>query len=151
MTAPTVRSPDETGNIMVLSIVLSAVCIALVLTLGTITSIHVERQRLRTLTEAAALHASTAIDEHHYYLSNGLEVVLTDDTVNIAVSDFLSSVPSHQFDQLNQVAVVPPTGTVDGQAARVTLSAYVKPGYIPWSVTSFDGFRITVSATAEAD
>ena len=59
------------GNTLVLSIVLCAVAIALVLTLATVTQMHIERKRLLALADAAAIHAASAIDEPAYFAEPG--------------------------------------------------------------------------------
>lgn len=140
---------EEQGNITVLSAVLAAVTIALVLTFGTITSIHLERQRLKTLTEAAALYAATAIDERLYYTKAQEPIILSPSSVEVGVQEFLEMVPPQQFDRLSHVEVTQAT-PVDDQTVQVTLSAYVTPAYLPWSITNFNGFHIQVSASAVA-
>ena len=144
-------SSPEAGNTLVLSIVLSAVAIALVLTLATVTQMHIERKRLLALADAAAIHAASAIDEPAYFAEPGSEVPLSDATVNAAVEDFLSHLGPGQRSRLRGLSVGSPTNAVNQETAQVTLSAYIRPGYIPWALTGFEGFRIEVTSAARAD
>lgn len=141
----------EAGNTILLSVILSAVAIALVLTFGSITQMHIERKRLLALADAAALHAASALDEDHYYTTPGADLHLTDASVHAAVEDFLVRTPAAQHNRLHALQIDSPTAAIDGDTAQVTLSAFIRPTYIPWSVTPFEGFRIQVSTTARAD
>ena len=154
MPPPPMRQPEptgENGNTLIISIVLAAVAIALVLTFATITQIHIERKRLLALTDAAALHAASAIDEAAYYSTPGANVPLTDASVHESVVDFLTRTPAGQRSRLHGLRLGAPTSAVGGETAQVTLSAFVRPGYIPWSVVPFEGFRLEVTSAARAD
>lgn len=148
---PRPQSDPEAGNTLLLSVILTAVAIALVLTFASITQMHIERKRLLALADAAALHAASALDEEAYYTTPGADLILTDTTVHSAVETFLSDVPSSQHDRLHRLMIVSPTGAIGGDTAEVTLSAFIRPTYIPWSVTPFEGFRIQVNTTARAE
>lgn len=144
--------PDpEAGNTILLSVILSAVAIALVLTFASITQMHIERKRLFALADAAALHAASALDEDHYYTTPGADLQLTDTSVRSAVEDFLTRTPSVQHNRLHSLQISSPTSAIDGDTAQVTLSAFIRPTYIPWSVTPFEGLRIQVSTTARVE
>lgn len=142
--------PEE-GNTLILSIVLSAVAIALVLTLGAITQIHIERKQLLALTDTAALHAASAIDEQVYYSRPGADIPLTDASVRRGVEEFIGNMPTPHRERFHSLQVADPTGAAGPTTAEVTLGAYVRPGYIPWTVAPFEGFYIytTSSATTE--
>lgn len=141
----------EEGNTLILSIVLSAVAIALVLTFGTITQMQIERKRLLALTDAAALYAATALDESAYFTEPGAEIVLTDATVRGAVHEYVAQLPLAQRGRFEGLALSTPTAARDAHTAEVTMSAFVRPGFIPWSITPFEGFRIEVTSAARAD
>src|SRR5690625_1163306 len=143
--------PPEAGNTLVLSIVLAAVAIALVFTLATVTQMHIERKRLLALADAAAIHAAAAIDEPAYFAEPGSHVPLSDSTVRAAVDDFLSHLAPGQRSRLHGLSVSSPTNAINQETAQVTLSAYIRPGYIPWAITAFEGFRIEVTSAARAD
>lgn len=143
-------SPEE-GNTLVLSIVLSAVAIALVFTLATVTQMHIDRKRLLALADAAAVDAASAIDEPAYFAEPGAQVPLSDATVHAAVNGFVARLPPGQRTRLRGLTVGSPTGAINEETAQVTLSAYIRPGYIPWALTGFEGFRIEVTSAARAD
>lgn len=141
----------ERGNTLILSIALSAIAIALVLTFATITQIHLERKRLFALTDSAALYAASAIDEWHYYTDPAAIVPLTDRSVRSGVASYLGQIPGSQSSRFHGLTVASPTGSVHGRIAQVTLAAYVQPGYIPWGIIPFDGFYIETTSTAHAN
>ena len=141
----------EAGNTLILSIVLCAVAVALVFTFATITQMQIERKRLLALTDAAALHAASAIDESQYFATPGADIPLTDTSVRHAVEDFLTRLPAGQHSRLHRLQLDSPTSAIGGETAQVTLSALVRPGYIPWSVVPSEGFRLEVTSAARAD
>lgn len=149
-TQPRACSREE-GNTLVLSIVLSAVAIALVLTLATITQMHIERKRLLALADTAAIHAAGAIDEAAYFAQPGSQVPLTNESVQQATHSFLTRMPEGQRSRFHGLSVASPTSAVDGETAQVTLSAHIRPGYIPWAITGVDGIRVEVTSAARAD
>lgn len=147
MVLPRVPS-DEHGNTLILSITLSAVAIALVLTFAAITQIHIERKRLLSLTDTAVLHAAGVFDEGHYYAGNTSEVPLTDSSVKAGVEEYLSLVPHQHYAKFHELTITDPTGVTPEGSAQVTLRAFIRPGYIPWGVIGLEGFRIETTAQA---
>lgn len=136
---------------MVLSIVLSAVAIAVVLTFATITQMHIDRKRLLALTDSAAIHAASALDEDRYFSEAGATVYLTDHTVRAAAAEFLTRVPPGQRARLHGVQVSSPTGALGDSTAQVTMAAQIRPGYIPWAVLPVQGISVEVTSAARAD
>ncbi len=152
MTAHLTKTHDaERGNTLILSIALSAIAIALVLTFATITQIQIERKRLLALTDMAALYAATEIDEERYYSDPSVGVPLSDESVRLGVDTYLERLPASQASRFHQLSVTAPTRALNGNTAQVTLTAYVRPGYIPWGVIPFDGFFIETTSSARAD
>src|SRR5690625_2847058 len=120
----------EAGNTLVLSIVLSAVAIALVLTLATVTQMHIERKRLLALADAAAIHAASAIDEPAYFAEPGSEVPLSDSTVRAAVDDFLTHLGPGQRSRLRGLSVGSPTNAVNQERSEEHTSELQSRGHL---------------------
>jgi|SRR5690625_4783899 len=144
------RGGEEEGNATILSIVLAAVAIALVLTFAAITELHIDRKRLLALADAAALHAASAIDEEAYFASPGADVPVSPATVSAAAAGFIERLPPAQRARFHDLALSSATA-VDSRTAQVTLSALIRPSYIPWAATPSGGLRLEVTAAARAE
>lgn len=149
------RAGREAGQIMLLSIVFSALALLLVTAVVSATSVHLERTRLLILADDLALDAADAIDLDAFYGGRadaprtGAVVPLTDVGVRQAVETYLVAHP--------EVAVglegirVGEAVTPDGRTARVTLTAVARPVLISWVTAPWSGgipLRATSSARA---
>lgn len=130
----------ERGSTLPLTIFYAVLALILVLLVTAATALYLERKRLLTLADGAALVGAEAF-------------ALTDSTdhrpqlrsrdVAAAVSGYLGSAPS-DFDGLAVEAADSP----DGVSARVTLSSYWRPPVLTVFVP--EGMRIEVTATARS-
>lgn len=145
---------DDEGHVTLLSIGYAVVALALVLTVVTATSVHLERKRLLALADGAALAAASALDEPTYFARqaagapDAAAVVLSDASVHAAVTEHLAAAPSSA--RLADVQVVE-ASTPDGRTAHVRLRALARPPLLttvtaPWS----DGVRLEVATSARA-
>ncbi|WP_233548807.1 pilus assembly protein TadG-related protein [Clavibacter lycopersici] len=140
------------GSILPLVIASCALGIAVILMVSAASSLYLERVRLFSLADAAALAgaesfdvdgggpASIAVDD-----DDGLALPpLTDAGVAATVSSFLADEPTAGIHDLH----VDGASTPDGRSARVTLSAT----WIPPVASLFapDGVRIDVTSTARS-
>lgn len=137
---------------MLLSIVYGLITLALVLVIISVSALYIERKRLLALADALAADAADAADVEVWYETAGADgLVLTDASVQGAVTDYLAVAPGALTDRFNEFAVAAPTGSPDGQIAEVTLSARVRPPLVPWVLTPWrDGFVIEVTAQGRA-
>lgn len=135
---------------MVLSIALGVVILALVMVLGSLAAIHLERKRLLDLADALAADAADALDEDVYFTNPGTDVTLSDASVARSVADFLAAAPRSLVDEFDDLRVVSAT-TPDARIARVHLSARARPALIPWVLVPWsDGFTIEAVSSAQA-
>lgn len=114
---------------------LAALCLALVLVVVSATSLYLERKRLLTLADTAALSAAEAFDLDAAVGGPSL----TDEAVASAVGRHLGAAPE-DFDGLR----VEDARAVDATSATVTLSAVWRPPVV--SVFVPEGIRISVTA-----
>ena len=135
---------------MLLSIVLGVVLLALVMVLGSIASIHLERKQLLDLADALAADAADALDTGVYFADPGTEVALSDASVADSVRTFLETAPESLTGTFEGLRVVSAT-TPDGATARVHVSARARPVLIPWVLVPWsEGFTIEAVSHARA-
>jgi hypothetical protein len=131
-----VHRPDD-GQILPLLAGFVVIVLLLVLVVADITALHLQREELHALADAAALDAADALDQETFYetgaggeTGTGNEtggdkrpVPLSDTTVQNSVRDFLRA---HEDDRQNQDRLIPemglPTGAPDEFTAEVTLT-----------------------------
>lgn len=133
---------------LVLSLVFTSIALALVVVVVAVTSVHLERKRLLTLADGAALHAASVVDEAEFYGGGDTREApaLTRASVEAAASDYLSRSP--EAAKLQDLAMVQ-ASTPDGETAAVTLVAVVRPALVGWLVDLVDdGIAITASSSA---
>lgn len=120
-------------------------------------AVHLQRNRLVSLADAAALDAADALDAERFYRSgagsaadDGAGVVpLSDSTVRESVVSFL--VAAQAAGRFEDLTVADPTGSPDGLTVEVTLTARVRlpvPTFVvaAWS----DGIPLAVTSRARA-
>lgn len=147
----------DTGQVMPLILVYLLVVFLMVTVAADAAAVHLQRNRLVSLADAAALDAADALDTELFYrigagtggaVRSGV-VPVSDDTVRDSVDAFLlASPPAGRFEGLT---VTDPTGSPDGRAVQVTLSARARLPILsvvvaPWS----DGIPLTVTSRARA-
>lgn len=139
------RADDERGSTLPLIIFYGILSLALLLLVVAATSLYLERKRLFTLADGAALVGAESfrLDDVHA-TAHGFRPVLDTAAVSAAVSGYLASAPDAGFDAL----AVDRAETVDGHSATVSLSAFWHPPVVSPLVP--EGFRIDVTAVARA-
>jgi hypothetical protein len=145
-------APSDEGSILPLVIASCALGLAVILMVSAASSLYLERVRLFSLADAAALAGAESFDVDGdggpvAPVADGDGVALpplTDAGVAAAASGFLADEPTDGLHGLHLDRAVTP----DGRSARVTLSAT----WIPPVASLFapDGVRIDVTSTARS-
>lgn len=133
---------DDTGSTLPLIMFYASLSLILILLVTAATALYLERKRLFTLADGAALVGAESFDLDTVNPSDGSPLLQTAD-VAAAVDGYLASASS-EFEGLG----VERADTPDGRSARVTLSAYWRPPVLTVFVP--DGLRIEVTSTARA-
>ena len=136
---------DETGSTLILTIFYSFLALVLIFLVVAATSLYLERKRLFTLADGAALVGAEAFELADVTVDDGRpSVTLKSEDVAEAVAEYLARVPEPGFESF----AVESAHTVDGRSATVTLSAYWRPPVVSLLVP--DGIRIEVTALARS-
>lgn len=136
---------DDDGSILPLTIFYSFFCLILVLLVVSASSLYLERKRLFTLADGAALAGAESFAlEELAPTATGLRPTLRSGAVRSAVDDYLRSTPDGRFDGL----FIEDASSADGLSARVTLSAFWRPPLLTLLVP--DGLRIEVTAVGRS-
>ena len=136
---------DDEGSTLPLTIFYGFLSLVLVLLVVAATSLYLERKRLFTLADGAAL-----VGAESFSLADvrstvaGFRPELRSREVAEAVESYLASAPHDGFTAL----AVERAETVDGRSATVALSAYWRPPVVTLLVP--EGFRIEVTAVARS-
>ena len=145
----------DDGQILPLVIAYVLIAFALVIVAVDITAVHLQRQRLFSLADAAALDAADALDRSRFY-SDGAQigpgdaaVPLTDQTVRSSAERYL--VVAAPLTRVERVAVDRPTGSPDGVTAEVTLVGRATLPLFSFAVARWsDGVPLRATARARA-
>jgi hypothetical protein len=136
---------EEGGSTLPLMVFYGFLSLVLVMLVVAATSLYLERKRLFTLADGAALVGAEAFDLDRVSLAGrGPRPVLETPDVAAAVRDYLASVPTGDLESLS----VERAETPDGRSATVALSAYWRPPMLSMLVP--EGFRIDVTAVARS-
>lgn len=139
------RLRDDDGSTLPLVAGFGALALALVLVVAAASSLYLERKRLFTLADGAALVGAEAFELADVAVIAGRPAVELDPAdVHRDVTTFLADHPHRGFEGL----VLEHATTPDGDSARVTLSAIWRPPVV--TVFFPDGVRIEATATARA-
>lgn len=139
------RWRDEEGSTLPLVAGFGALALALVLVAAAASSLYLERKRLFTLADGAALVGAEAFDLADVVVTDGRPGVVLDPVdVHRDVTAFLDEHPHRGFEGL----VLEQATTPDGDSARVTLSAVWRPPVV--TVFFPEGLRLEATATARA-
>lgn len=138
------RLRDDDGSTLPLTIFYGALSLALILLVVSATSLYLERKRLFTLADGAALVGAEAFDLADVRATDaGFRPTLQSVDVAAAVTTYVAEHPAH-FDDLAVVEAQ----TADGRSATVTLEATWHPPVLSLLVPS--GLRIEVTAVARS-
>ncbi len=139
------RIYDDQGSMLPLTIFFSFFCLVLVLLVASATTLYLERKRLFTLADGAALVGAEAFELRDVEVtSSGPRVALRSADVAVAVQRYLESTETASFESLQLESA----GTVDGRSASVQLSSYWRPPVLSLLVP--EGIRLEVTAVARS-
>ncbi|MGZ0213204.1 MAG: Tad domain-containing protein [Actinomycetales bacterium] len=135
----------EDGSALLLTIFYGFLSLVLIFLVVAATSLYLERKRLFTLADGAALVGaeSYALDDV-VLTARGFRPTLTPQKVASAVQDYLAAAPVSDFEGLR----IEEATTVDSSSASVSLSAQWRPPLVSLLVP--EGVRIEVSASARS-
>jgi hypothetical protein len=140
---------DDSGSTLPLVIFYGFLGLALVLIVSAAASLYLERKRLFTLADGAALVGAEAFELSAVDVAAAgprptIRADLRPDQVRAAVGSYLAGTPSNEFEGL----VVRRATTVDGASATVTLSAIWHPPVVTVFVP--EGLRVEATAVARS-
>lgn len=141
MTPPSAR--DDTGSILPLVAFATAFALTLILLVVAATSLYLERKRLLTLADGAALVGAEAFDLGDVDAA-GTELVLELDDARVATAVEQYVAAADDFEALR----IERAESVDGRSATVALSARWRPPVLTLFVP--EGIRIDVEASARS-
>jgi hypothetical protein len=135
--------PRDDGSILPLILVYGMLGLALALVVASATSLYLERKRLFTLADGAALVGAESFTlEHVVVTSHGPRVDLTPAEVHAAVAGYLAGNPIGHFEALH----LDEATTFDARSAQVTVSSIWRPPVVSLFVP--DGLRIDATAVS---
>jgi hypothetical protein len=139
------RRSSEEGSTLLLTIFFSALALVIILVVVAATSLYLERKRLYTLADGAALAGAEAYDLDAVKASGGeLRPTLEREDVRKAVTDYVGDVSTDEFRGL----IVERATTDDGRSASVELSAWWSPPVVSLFVPK--AIRIEVTSVARS-
>lgn len=145
MTRMLTRARDEEGSTLLLAIFYGALSLLLILMVTAATSLYLERKRLYSLADAAALVGAEAFELSSVSLDSGEPTLtLRSPAVRASVTDFLEKNPVGSFDALR----LEDAASLDGKSASVTVSSAWRPPVFALFVP--DGVRLEVTAVARS-
>ena len=140
------RLNSDEGSTLLLTIFYAALALLVVLVVVAASSLYLERTRLFTLADGAALEAAESFSLDDVELVNSTVVPRLDPAaVDVAVDRYLADTPSAA--EFPDLAVIEAT-TVDGRSATVTLSASWRPAVLSLIVPN--GFPVEVTSVARS-
>ncbi|PJJ71405.1 putative Flp pilus-assembly TadE/G-like protein [Diaminobutyricimonas aerilata] len=136
---------DESGSILPLTIFFGALSLALIVVVVAATSLYLERKRLYTVADGAALAGAEAFDLDAVTVTpEGPRAELRPRDVAAAVDDYLADAGTGRLDEV----VVERATTTDGRSATVELSASWRPPVL--TLVLPEGIRLEVTAVARS-
>ncbi len=119
--------------------------LVLILMVVAATSLYLERKRLFTLADGAALVAAEAFELDNVELTaDGPRATLDSADVAAAAAEYLELAPTSGFESLT----LERAETVDGRSATIVLSSYWRPPLLTALIP--EGIRIDVTAVARS-
>jgi uncharacterized membrane protein len=144
-TRESVHVGGDAGSIMPLAIFYSVLSLVLVLIVVAATSLYLERKRLFTLADGAAIVGAEAFDLQEVAVTpDGPQIVLRSDDVAAAVGEYVAANPSRTLEDVR----VERADSVDGSSATVVLSASWSPPVLVVFVP--EGIRLEASVVAQS-
>ncbi len=151
---PQRRSDD--GQLLPLILVYVMIALTLVIAVIDVTAVHVQRNRLYAVADAAALDAADALDNQGFYSHGGLvelggarAILLSDRSVIGSVRAYLPDATA--VAHLSHVTIEAPTGSPDPGTAEVTLAARARLPIFGVVVRAWqDGVPLQVTVRAQA-
>lgn len=139
------RLRDEDGSTLLLTIFYGFLALVLILLVVAATSLYLERKRLLSLADGAALVGAEAFALDAVALTpQGPRPTLHSADVADAVDEYLRAVPGNNLEQVTVVRAE----SVDGESATVELSAEWRPPLVSLLVP--DGIRIEATSMARS-
>ena len=133
---------DE-GTILILTMFFCALALVVVLVVTAATSLYLERKRLFTMADGAALAGAESFELAEMTLAGDqLRPVLKPDEVRAAVQEYLDAAPHPDMEGLS----VAEATSSDGVSATVTLHAYWRPPMVAWVLPEGVPLDVTVVA-----
>ncbi|MFB9378684.1 pilus assembly protein TadG-related protein [Kineococcus gynurae] len=142
-----VEAGRDEGRIALLSLAFGLLALLLVLVLSSATAVHLQRQRLTALADAAARDAADEVDLRAYYTGTRAGPLPLDPAGVRRVAREHLSRASAVGAGLPDVAVDPATGSPDGTTAVVVLDARLHP---PFADLLPGRFRAGIAARVDA-
>lgn len=137
------RPADDRGSILPLVCFYGALALLVTLIVASATSLYLERKRLFTLADGAALVGAESFELTAVTPTpDGPRATLTDTGVRDAVGAYLASNPIGSFESLH----LDTASTPDGRSAEVTVSAIWRPPVVTLFVP--EGLRIDATAVS---
>jgi uncharacterized membrane protein len=134
---------DEEGSSLILIIFAGLIGLAVILGTVSATSLYIERKRLFTVADGAALAAAEAFNLDDVQLINGrASIMLNDSAVRNEAQRYLQIIPSNDSAGITVVSAI----TKDGHSATVNLHKTWHPPVI--SIFMPDGMNLEVTSTA---
>jgi uncharacterized membrane protein len=137
----------ERGSTLVLTIGFAAFALVVTLVVAAATSLYIERKRLLSLADSAALVGAESFDLRDVRPvegATGVTIELRPDAVRSSVEGYLDRVGGGQLDGL----VIEEATTADGHSATVSLSSAWRPPVLTMFVP--DGLRIEATSVARS-
>lgn len=143
---PRLDPRDDRGSILPLIAGFGALALAVVLLGSAATSLYLDRARLFTLADGAALAAAESFDLAAVRLTpeGVLRPRLTKPEVTDAAAEYLAQAPDSRLEGLRLIAATTP----DGLSARVTLASVWAPPVV--SIFVPGGIALQVTATSRS-
>ena len=133
----------EEGSSLILIIFAGLIGLAVILGTVAATSLYIERKRLFTVADGAALAAAEAFNLDDVQLINGrASITLNDSAVRNEAQRYLQIIPSNDSAGITVVSAI----TKDGRSATVNLHKTWHPPVI--SIFMPDGMNLEVTSTA---
>jgi uncharacterized membrane protein len=134
---------DEEGSSLILIIFAGLIGLAVILGTVAATSLYIERKRLFTVADGAALAAAEAFNLDDVQLINGrASITLTDSAVRSEAQRYLQIIPTKESAGITVASAI----TKDGRSATVNLQKTWHPPVI--SIFMPEGMNLDVTATA---
>jgi uncharacterized membrane protein len=139
------RLRDEDGSTLLLTIFYGFLALVLILLVVAATSLYLERKRLLSLADGAALVGAEAFALDAVALTpQGPRPALHSADVADAVDEYLRAVPANNLEEVTVLRAE----SVDGESATVELSAEWRPPLVSLLVP--DGIRIEATSMARS-